>query len=323
MKFLKSYKLFESIYRDEIGMREDEIRELLANLVDDGMDVEIEYPHDSNLSSGYDLKVSVSAVGIQFKWKEIESEIRRMLDFIKNKYLVLYILGYGDGKCDDEALPTYAGYFNNVRFFNIEDFSKACGSRDMIDVEIHLRPKSGLIKENTFTEIQNIMDDINDICNDAMDDGFEVKISPENEIHMKLIGLFRKASIGSKDIPITVTFIKDEFSISEIKDVIDRLAGYMKNEKFDCMIEYISLLAARAGSVSMRKPLSKRIKYGELKSYLDNPDDFTFSDEYIRKLREVKLIFDVDPLHILDIIKSREKVNPEVRQILNKFGKRD
>jgi hypothetical protein len=308
MRYLKPYKLFESKHLDEIGSRDDEIRELLGNLVDDGLSVDIRYPHDPNLSTGYDLKVSVGAGSMTYKWVDIESEILRMIEFIKNKYLVLYIIGYGDGKCDDEVLPAYAGFFNNTRFFSISDFSKACGSRDLIHVEIQLRPKSNLVKENAFTEIQNIMDDINDICDDARDDGFVVEVKPDNEIHMKIIGLYRKASIESRKTaePISVTFTKDEFSVSEIKDVIDRLAGYMRSENFDCQVQYISLLAARAGSVSMRKPLSKKISYEEFKSYLTNPDDFTFSDEYIRKLKEIKLIFDVDPLHILDIINTRK-----------------
>lgn len=171
---------------------------------------------------------------------------------------------------------------------------------------------------NAFTEMRGIMDDIDDICNDARDDGFVVDIEPTDEIHLKLVGLFRKASIESRKTapPITVKFTKDEFSMSEIKDTIDRLAGYMRDERFDCEIEYISLLAARSGIVSMKKPLSKKIRYEDLK-----PGDF--SDEYIRKLKEIKLIFDVDPLHVLDIVNSRTKVSPEVRNILNKFGKRE
>jgi len=169
-------------------------------------------------------------------------------------------------------------------------------------------------ESNAFTEIQSIMNDINDICDDARDDGFVVEVKPDNEIHMKLIGLYRKMSIASKKSaePISATFTKDEFSISEIKDTIDRLVGYMSSENFDCEIHYVSLLASRAASVSMRRPMSKKISYEELNSYLSNPDDFTFSDEYflhlvfISKLKEVRLTFDVDPLYILDIINSRK-----------------
>lgn len=164
--------------------------------------------------------------------------------------------------------------------------------------------------ENAFVEIQSIMNDINDMCDEARDDGFEVEVKPDNEIHMKLIGLYRKASIASKKSaePISITFTKPEFFIDEIKDIIGRLVGYLGEEKFDCEIHYTSILAYRAANVSMRRPIAKKITYDEFKSYLSNSSDFTHTDDYSKKLKEVKLIFDVDPLYLLNQINNREQI---------------
>ena len=89
------------------------------------------------------------------------------------------------------------------------------------------------------------MNDINDICLESRDDGFDVIIFPDNDIEIKMMGLYLSGLIKDRqNMFIRVVFDRPRqdgsksFGLSKIKEVVNRLIGYMGNEKFKTNVTF-------------------------------------------------------------------------------------
>ena len=97
----------------------------------------------------------------------------------------------------------------------------------------------------SFKRIKDIMNDINDICLESRDDGFDVIIFPDNDIEIKMMGLYLSGLIKDRqNMFIRVVFDRPRqdgsksFGLSKIKEVVNRLIGYMGNEKFKTNVTF-------------------------------------------------------------------------------------
>ena len=99
----------------------------------------------------------------------------------------------------------------------------------------------------SFKRIKDIMNDINDICLESRDDGFDVIIFPDNDIEIKMMGLYLSGFLGAlPDLNMFIRVVFDRprqdgsksFGLSKIKEVVNRLIGYMGNEKFKTNVTF-------------------------------------------------------------------------------------
>lgn len=174
------------------------------------------------------------------------------------------------------------------------------------------------VNANAFYETKNVINTINDICEDARDDMFEVKIRPNDDITIKMLSLYRKGTVDGPRTEITVEFIKEGFEIGDLKDVIDRLIKYIKGEQFYYHLEYVSESAKRAAGVSFRSPIPRRIEYDVLNDYLANPSDFTFSNSLDSQLRSIKLVFGAKYASLTEKFEIRK--TKKIKKHLSKGG---
>lgn len=296
MKYLTKYKLFEH----EVDDIDDQLKELLANLVDDGFSVSVEHPRHPS-QSGFDIDVTISKVtgtGF-FRLSEAKEEISRMIEFSKSNLEVFHVIGYGDSRCDDGHTT-----FNNRRYNSFDRFVEACGSRLLFNIRVLFKiskvnedvsPNYAPEASKSYIKAKGILEDVKNICYDLSDDGFRVDVNPSDDISIKVLGLnmiFR----NNKDIPapnkvqIEITIRKmGSFYIGDILPTTDRLAAYLKEEDFECKaVHYVTEVSDR---LKYGESIWKYSTYDKLKT-LDQPTPISKHHKpERRKFNIVKLLF--------------------------------
>lgn len=161
----------------------------------------------------------------------------------------------------------------------------------------HLR---GYNESTAYDDMKNIIEDASSICDDIRDEGFKIDIKPDSDIHIKMLGMYRKGTISSPPTTkIEIDISKSVFWFVDIQETIGRLVGYMEDENFTCDVDFVTEVADRAARVSMRRPISRKLKYKEFVKL--------FGDDRYNKLSSIKLIFEIDSLYLLDVINQRDK----------------
>lgn len=161
-------------------------------------------------------------------------------------------------------------------------------------------------ESTAYDDMKNIIEDINNMCDDLRDDGFVIDMKPDNDIAIKMLGLYRRGSITSlHTTKIEVNIAKKDFMLNEIDESIGRIYNYMKSENFDCKIEFITSIANRASSLSMRRPTSKKTTYEEFIKLFSAGG---YRDENVlNKLSSIKMIFEINPIYLLKVINQRDR----------------
>lgn len=168
-------------------------------------------------------------------------------------------------------------------------------------------------ESTAYDDMKNIIEDASNICDDIRDDGFIVDVKPDNDIHIKMLGMYRKGTITSPPTrSIDITISKSVFWFADIQETIGRLVGYMESENFSCDVDFVTEVADRAARVSMRRPISKKVKYKEfVKLFGGGIEPWNTQTKPARqssnKLSSIKLIFEIDSLYLLDVINQRDK----------------
>lgn len=159
--------------------------------------------------------------------------------------------------------------------------------------------ENGVNESTAYDDMKNIIEDINNMCDDLRDDGFVIDIKPDNDIAIKMLGLYRRGSVTSlHTTKIEVGISKSDFILKEIYESTGRIYNYMKSENFDCNVEFVTSIANRAASVSMRRPISKKTTYVEFVKLFNIGGN---------KLSSIKMIFEIDPIYLLDVINQRDR----------------
>lgn len=115
-----------------------------------------------------------------------------------------------------------------------------------------------------------------------------------------MLGMYRKGTISSPHTTkIEINISKNVFCFIDIQETIGRLVGYMEDENFTCDVDFVTEVADRAARVSMRRPISRKLKYKEFVKL--------FGDDRYNKLSSIKLIFEIDSLYLLNVINQRDK----------------
>jgi len=89
----------------------------------------------------------------------------------------------------------------------------------------------------TYIRMRNILYDLKDICIELEDKGYTIKVSPDNEIHIKVLSLQDRV-LKNISIPFYVEvtrFIgyKKEFNPSYFSDIISHIVEYMKTNGYN------------------------------------------------------------------------------------------
>lgn len=171
--------------------------------------------------------------------------------------------------------------------------------------------KEEVTESTAYDDMKNIIEDASSICDDIRDDGFVVDVKPDNDIHIKMLGMYRRGTITTSHNKIEITISKSVFWFADIQETIGRLVGYMESENFSCDVDFVTEIANRAASVSMRRPISKKVKYKEfVKLFGGGIEPWNTQAKPARqssnKLSSIKLIFEVDSLYLLDVINKRK-----------------
>lgn len=189
--------------------------------------------------------------------------------------------------------------------------------------------KDPVNESTSYNEMKNIIDDVNSICDYIRDEDFAVEVKPDNDISIKMLGMYRTGTTSStttNSISVSIssnlekTSHKNTFWFDEIEETVGRLVKYLESENFSCYVEYVTEIADRVGTVSMRKPVSRKQKYEEFikQFYQSTPIDIRDKRPLIKTsvnnkhdnrfigLVSINLIFDIDPIYLLDVINKRD-----------------
>lgn len=168
-------------------------------------------------------------------------------------------------------------------------------------------------ESRAYDEMKNIIEDASSICDDIRDEGFKIDVKPDNDIHIKMLGMYRRGTISSPHTTkIEINISKNVFWFVDIQETIGRLVGYMDSENFTCDVDFVTEIADRAARVSMRRPISKKVKYKEfVKLFGGGIEPWNTQTKSPRessnKLSSIKLIFEIDSLYLLNVINQRDK----------------
>jgi hypothetical protein len=215
MKYLKSYKLFESLasdYRNAQEIKAD-VEDILLELTD----YQIEY----NVKSVKYYKDGINgedclSVYIKdnqdrfFRLEDIMDVLLRIKDYLK-----------------DSEYSIDLGILNSDGYSDIDDFMKEFSGEELyhINIFIYNNPRISPFKrkytidkdifESRFVEFREVISTIKDICQEFEDNNCECEISPENDIHLNIVSLKSRGHLGSIKQPFYLSIDIDRRIIKQ------------------------------------------------------------------------------------------------------------
>lgn len=218
MKYLKSYKLFES---EEI----DFINDLFLEIKDIGFDVEI-----NSKSGKIDIKVKKNLTDSEFE--EFSRPNFRVvnlgsfrLSLIKDT--LLSVISYlTDSGYDLDSVFCYGGDFNvgnkkNGELMDLDDFKDLTGDTFLSTLILDFRKpkKYGWVNEvKYYLDLSESIKVLHDICYELKDEGLTYHIQPDNEIKVRMLSLV----LNDKIEPRKLDFHLEIDTIGKLTDSVKR-----------------------------------------------------------------------------------------------------
>ena len=228
MKYLKSYKLFESTEDLDYTLIE-EIKEILLPFSDMSMKVSCDYTDNGNSISINIMTLKEKAFDIN----DYKSDIDALLSYMKenNWGIWKFNLGIVEQKEDwsgtfllakDQEVLSYKNgpiQYDKVKsptFWIIAEFVKI------------VYAKAKVVKESRFVEFREVVSTIKDICQEFEDNNCHCEITPEdNDIHLNIVSLKSRGHLGSIKQPF---YLEININKAKINWMYDKHDG--KQEKF-------------------------------------------------------------------------------------------
>ena len=292
MKYIKTYKLFESVeYYDK-----DIIHQLSLDLMDDGFLVDIREPSLNNLMR---LEVNIIHSTNQEKAEpyqlgDIKETLSQIVEYMDSEgYFVDQVMGFQQLQLTTSG-PTFKELRQSKLPQNLNEWDEnqqvvslsIYFDRNLNDEELNAWSSRHLKK---FESVQDYESIIRDILIELEDDGLQVKIEKEDN----LIEVYIKRPLGSKDREIPGVpqppggkYPGNLFFWYEIKDVIIRLNDwfyeYSENEltpgiNYEIMRDY-EKIGIKYNSNSPFRMFNGYVEFG---IGWHKPEDFNNFDDYI------------------------------------------
>lgn len=215
MRYLKSYKLFESLasdYRDAQEIKAD-IEDILLELTDYQIKYNVKsvkYYKDG--IKGEDcLRVYIKdSQNRFFRLEDIMDVLLRIKDYLKESD---YSIDLGIPNSDD--------------YLDIDNFMKEFSGEELYNINIFIynNPRISPFKrkytidkdifESRFVEVREVISTIKDICQEFKDNNCYCEITPESDIHLNVISLKNRGHLGGIKQPFYLSIDIDRRIIAQ------------------------------------------------------------------------------------------------------------
>ena len=261
MRYLNSFKIFESVEPSKVVALEEEVDYLLANITDDGFDISIKKLEISKYESGYEKIIGYFIISFEnpigytddklFKIDEIYDELDRMVKFLSDRFYIRFQIGGYNERLEDD-IKKYK-WSDSDSLLKIEDMIKFKNydikylrvSISEIDPRVRkLYPTN----EASSQEIaSNFRSEMNDMLANLSDEGFYVSVS----------------YMGNNNGIVTIRRYKENetFNFDDIKGEIIGMCGYLE-DRYDILMSYTSAIKGFSTGGS-----SRTVTVEDLKNY--------------------------------------------------------
>ena len=205
MRYLKSYKLFESVSTDIKADIEDMLLELTDYQIEYSV-TELKYYKDG--IKGEDcLRVYIKDNQDRFfRLEDIMDVLLRIKDYLKDSD---YSIDIGIPNSDD--------------YLDIDNFMKEFSGEELYNINIFIynNPRISPFKrkytlfESRFVEFREVISTIKDICQEFEDNNCYCEITPENDIHLNFISLKNRGHLGGIKQPFYLSIDIDRRIIAQ------------------------------------------------------------------------------------------------------------
>lgn len=205
MRYLKSYKLFESVSTDIKADIEDMLLELTDYQIEYSV-TELKYYKDG--IKGEDcLRVYIKDNQDRFfRLEDIMDVLLRIKDYLKETD---YSIDIGIPNSDDYLdIDNFITEFSGEELYNINIF-------------IYNNPRISFFKrkytlfESRFVEFREVISTIKDICQEFKDNNCYCEITPESDIHLNVISLKNRGHLGGIKQPFYLSIDIDRRIIKQ------------------------------------------------------------------------------------------------------------
>ena len=209
MRYLKSYKLFESVSTDIKADIEDMLLELTDYQIEYSV-TELKYYKDG--IKGEDcLRVYIKDNQDRFfRLEDIMDVLLRIKDYLKETD---YSIDIGIPNSDD--------------YLDIDNFMKEFSGEELYNINIFIynNPRISSFKrkytidkdifESRFVEFREVISTIKDICQEFKDNNCYCEITPESDIHLNVISLKNRGHLGGVKQPFYLSIDIDRRIIAQ------------------------------------------------------------------------------------------------------------
>ena len=205
MRYLKSYKLFESVSADIKADIEDMLLELTDYQIEYSV-TELKYYKDG--IKGEDcLRVYIKDNQDRFfRLEDIMDVLLRIKDYLKETD---YSIDIGIPNSDD--------------YLDIDNFMKEFSGEELYNINIFIynNPRISSFKrkytlfESRFVEFREVISTIKDICQEFKDNNCYCEITPESDIHLNVISLKNRGHLGGIKQPFYLSIDIDRRIIAQ------------------------------------------------------------------------------------------------------------
>ena len=205
MRYLKSYKLFESVSADIKADIEDMLLELTDYQIEYSV-TELKYYKDG--IKGEDcLRVYIKDNQDRFfRLEDIMDVLLRIKDYLKETD---YSIDIGIPNSDD--------------YLDIDNFMKEFSGEELYNINIFIynNPRISSFKrkytlfESRFVEFREVISTIKDICQEFKDNNCYCEITPESDIHLNVIYLKNRGHLGGVKQPFYLSIDIDRRIIKQ------------------------------------------------------------------------------------------------------------
>ena len=205
MRYLKSYKLFESVSADIKADIEDMLLELTDYQIEYSV-TELKYYKDG--IKGEDcLRVYIKDNQDRFfRLEDIMDVLLRIKDYLKETD---YSIDIGIPNSDD--------------YLDIDNFMKEFSGEELYNINIFIynNPRISSFKrkytlfESRFVEFREVISTIKDICQEFKDNNCYCEITPESDIHLNVISLKNRGHLGGVKQPFYLSIDIDRRIIAQ------------------------------------------------------------------------------------------------------------
>lgn len=186
MKYLKTYKIFESSNLQRINQTCEDI---LLELKDDGFNCNIlinDWSGDINIDEDINwINIDVSkdcrdVSDLDLYWSEVKDVFERLSDYLSSKGLEKFEMSRG--------------------------FKKVPGTRSTYSLDITFSKKDVMksFLESRFIEFRKSLNTLSDFCLEFLDNGCSYKIHPEGDIQLNIVSLKSRGHLGGMSQPFYV-----------------------------------------------------------------------------------------------------------------------